>query len=138
VGAGFRITSIFAKYINNAPCLSLGNLRREIIIKEGNGYFSYPKLGIDEIPKSLPSSEDAVAFVNEAIRNRFSDDGPIGGAIDIVLILQSRIEWIQGNGRPVLPVRGKELFEEFKKDNSKFTALKGNAALENCLREKII
>ena len=80
---GFSITSVFAKFEGGCPCISYGTLGKSIAVNAHSGVFCYPKIPDDAFEHSLPTREDAIAFVKEQITSKATPQSPIGSTVDI-------------------------------------------------------
>ena len=121
--AGFSITSIFAKFENNCPCLSYGNLKCGIIIKTHSGMFCYPPNDEASFDNKIMPNDQAIVFAEEIIRNKSTIHGGIGGDVDVVFITFKNSEWIKGKDRRRLPVKAKELKAMYEQDKSLITPI---------------
>jgi hypothetical protein len=124
------ITSIFAKYEDDTPCLSLGNLSDTVGTKARSGVFSYPEITGKSIETQIPTKEQAIQFAREKILQEARVNIAVGKVIDIVYVTLNGVKWLQGNDRVVLPAIKKNLYIEYKKNPAVITLLKERPLLE--------
>ncbi|MFI5252957.1 MAG: hypothetical protein ACHQQQ_11070 [Bacteroidota bacterium] len=113
---GSSITSICAKYFDDMPNISFGDLGSEIKTKN-RGFYSSPQIRDEniDINNYFPDTQNAISFVKDRILEASKVNRCIGPEADIVIVNQSRIEWVQGKERIIYPIKKKELLSKFKK-----------------------
>ncbi len=132
----FTISSIFAKFTNGIPVISFGSLKKQVEVKMGRGMFCYPEVSILPFETNVPNTEDAIAFLKEAIIHRASPHGAIGSEIDIIKVSETNVEWIQGQDRHPLPTHASELYAEYQKDPSIITPKNERISVDKWLKNR--
>ena len=116
-GEKYYYKSILAKFDNDNPCLSYGNLSNGTIFKS-KGIFSYPPLQNELYENEKPTDEQAVQFVKDKIKEKSKRHVEIGSDIEIIYLTSTTIDWIQKQNWLPLPTKPQKLYDEWKKDHS--------------------
>jgi hypothetical protein len=122
--AGSSVTNICAKYSDGIQEISIGNLKDRIRVND-KGFFCSRSIddGRTEGDDSFSSIAAAILFVKEQIRKASKEKVTIGPYVDIVLVTNSSVEWLEGEDRIIYPTKKKELALLYKYREPKIVLL---------------